>query len=551
MKHKKNRLIVLFSIIFVLCVIAACCVYRYYMNNPDNAINEYFEEINLGGKTCLIPNCDDVNGVLCSCNRCSLGYVKDGTGCKKRAQTSCHEGYYLYNGDCKSCPAGSECSGGTNQPLKCGDGLYSTGGARNCTQCRGTTSSDHTACYTCSLSYNKDINKVTLSYNNNGSVRNTNINGYVSSSITPTYEGKYTGTVYYADGNTCTATTNVSFGCQEGYYKASGSNKCEKCDGIIEMKDGAQICCIYEVTGFPGKLSPEDSIKLRFQSKEQKTGSRTACSASSATATITNTSKTGGFISSTAQDVYSYKSTSFGSFKDCSFVNMVATINGGIQIASGSAEVSSKWSGNKTTQIFNEGETIPSSKEDANAAGTSYYNPSGNSECTTNNGKQRCQVYTRACGTTTNQALYNYCCVNNGTLEMSTDAVPKLNQSEKSCPQDYTLLENVSESDCKITKPEIGSCNISEIPTSKQKGETNECEEAISITVDEGKQCTSTIDKTSFYEITCAKTVKTGFDYGNDSDITTKRELYKGEGFAFGINVETTINCKYTFYDEI
>ena len=148
---------------------------------------------------------------------------------------------------------------------------------------------------------------------------------------------------------------------------------------------------------------------------------------------------------------------------------------------------------------------------------------------------------------------YSFCCVDNGNLTLSTKAEYKEKVKKKECPDKWTLLEDVSKDDCKIVEEELGSCNMSDISPAKQTGEANGCEEAVSITVDEGKKCTNTIndENTNFYEISCAKTVKTSFDYGNDESGSTVRTLYKGEGFAFKINVETTVNCKYTFYDTV
>ena len=57
MKQKKWRLIILFSIIFILCIIAGYCVYKYYVNNPDDTTATYSEEINLGDApgVCIKP----------------------------------------------------------------------------------------------------------------------------------------------------------------------------------------------------------------------------------------------------------------------------------------------------------------------------------------------------------------------------------------------------------------------------------------------------------------------------------------------------------------
>ena len=545
MKQKKGRLILLFSIIFILCIVAGYCYYRYYINNKEETINEINEEINLGDcNSDCDRQCKSAGRGTSSYNYC---YTSCMSSCKP---TSCFPGSYVTNNGCKPCLAGTYSNGGkVTSCTKCEAGTYSTGAASKCTKCSGITNAGRTACYTCSFNYNNEFNKLTLNYNNIGDVRSVSINNYYTSSITPQHEGNYTGKVYYTDGSVCTATINVKFGCsQEGYYRPAGKTECEKCEsGVIAGNFlSGQICCKYSVEAnggaFPQKLSPSSKGNIKITKSDQK------CPVFGVAAT-NNRLGQGKTIFPFDGRNYDIVQFPYGDFMPCSTFNLSVIVNDKV-VVSKSADVSSNWSQNKIRQTFKFNETIPYGETNADRAGSSYRDPS---ECNyPGDGTKICSVYARTCGSGGGQTLYNYCCVDNGTLNMSNKAEYYENQIEKKCPNNYTLLDNVKKENCKIINEEVGSCNLSNIPSPTQTASANVCEDTVNITVDEGKKCTiaSTTEKTSFYEITCAKNVTTYFDYGNDGDASTIRTLHKGEGFAFGVSIDTTVNCTYTFIDE-
>ena len=144
----------------------------------------------------------------------------------------------------------------------------------------------------------------------------------------------------------------------------------------------------------------------------------------------------------------------------------------------------------------------------------------------------------------------DFCCVNNGTLELSDDASYVTDQVNNVCPNSgWTKLEDVKKEDCVIKEEKLGSCSVGK-DNKQTKEDAKVCEGTTKVELADTTQCTDEIyENTNFYEIGCKKTINTHFDYGNDGKDNTVRSLYKGEGFSFGINVETAINCKYIFYD--
>ncbi len=147
---------------------------------------------------------------------------------------------------------------------------------------------------------------------------------------------------------------------------------------------------------------------------------------------------------------------------------------------------------------------------------------------------------------------YSYCCVDNGYVELSNDVYYEKNKQSKVCKDGYTLLENVSEANCKKPPALAGSCKSSPIIPPEEKEEADECETEVTLEINDGQRCTNNSEENnSFYSITCVKTYASNFDYGSDDSKTTVRELYKGGGIPFKINVATTYNCNYTFYNTV
>lgn len=147
---------------------------------------------------------------------------------------------------------------------------------------------------------------------------------------------------------------------------------------------------------------------------------------------------------------------------------------------------------------------------------------------------------------------YSYCCVDNGYVDLSNDVYYEKNKQSKVCKDGYTLLENVSEANCKKPPAVAGSCKSSPIIPPEQNKSATECESNVLLEINDGQRCTNnTEENNSFYSITCVKKYNSSFDYGNDGSSTTERKLYIGGGISFKINVDAIYNCNYTFYNTV
>ena len=461
MKQKKGRLIILFSIIFILCIIAGYCVYKYYVNNPDDTTATYSEEINLGDApgVCSKPKSA---AILSSCKNVNCSTKKSSGAC-----------------NASPCCSWNACANITN----CKTYSVNRSGQCVCSECK-----DH------------------FELKNGGRTCMPKQQS-VSVCCVKTKSG---------DFETKSGSAICSAAFSANTYVHSG--ECNLCSNIK--------------ISIPIKASPEPGITIKASSKPED---GLECEW-----TISAGSKKGKLTCGIGADC----STTLSGFTPCTKVNVNVS---GPSSASGRVEIESKFSLEEEKKTLKAIDTIPKTAFDADFAGKSYYGNENN--CVTNSdGTKNCLVHVRSnCGES-----YNYCCVDNGTLLTSSIATYMENQPTKSCPTNYALLANVSKEDC-VIKNDLGSCDASDIPSPVQTGKAAVCEDSVSIKVDGGKQCTNTVnnEKTNFYEIACVKTINTNFDYGNDGKIDTVRTLYKGEGFAFGINVDTTVNCKYTFYDEV
>ena len=372
-------------------------------------------------------------------------------------------------------------------------------------------------------------------------------------------------------GSKCAGGTAQPVACTNKTYSTGGQSVCAQCSGVVNSTktkcykscdyiEHAGECfdagCSWDYTGggtckkstscsnvsisTDGKVSPNNNITVRGHINGA--GIDGICEFK-----LTATSNRGQTVSgklvcsgNTCKNAY------VGKYPACTYVTVTAEGRGTI----GVVEVETKFTEETVEKDFDSSANIPGSNTAANIAGTSYYGREN--DCISNaDGTKTCPVHVRSkCNTPT---VYSYCCVNNGIIEASTDAIYKEYEPSKVCPANYTLLTNVKKENCKIKKEELGSCDTTTVSSPKKKLQADVCEDTVNMPVDEGKQCTNTVNsqKNSFYEITCAKVVKTNFDYGNDGSNKTTRTLYKGEGFAFGVNIDTTTNCKYTFYDAV
>ena len=159
------------------------------------------------------------------------------------------------------------------------------------------------------------------------------------------------------------------------------------------------------------------------------------------------------------------------------------------------------------------------------------------------------------CGSTAIKS-YNYCCVDNEYIGVSDNVIwaeyklkentSTFNACEYYYGKGYTYV-NATQAQCHKPTPVAERCQYSSTGLKKAEENTNSCEEAKEISISEGEKCSDSDPSKSFYTIKCDRTAKTNFDYGDDNDTSTVREIYKGQGFKFGIKVESTIECRGEF----
>ena len=176
--------------------------------------------------------------------------------------------------------------------------------------------------------------------------------------------------------------------------------------------------------------------------------------------------------------------------------------------------------------------------------------------------------YTRGICGTQPIPTYSYCCVDKQFIGVSNektsknttggvkwaDNVIRNNDCKYYFGNEYTLATNPDGSavpKSKCSAPEIiNRCNSTYQSFKVEPKSTNNCEETVEIDLNEGEKCSDNSNnkvENSFYTINCNRKVKINFDYGDDGVSNTVRELYLGQGFKFGINIETVIECEKTF----
>lgn len=207
-----------------------------------------------------------------------------------------------------------------------------------------------------------------------------------------------------------------------------------------------------------------------------------------------------------------------------------------------------------------------------------------NCKVTDEEGKVECDSYfTRGkCGAQPIKT-YSYCCVDNQYIGTSSEKAKtgdnqggvkwadhvlynhdQMKNGKYGCAyyfgNNYTLATNPDGSTVpknKCSPPEIiNRCSSTPKTLTNQVsgGTTTQCEEEVTLKYNEGEKCSDNSDgniQNSFFAINCSRTVKANFDYGDDGRTDTPRDLYKGQGFKYGITIKTIIECDKSFYDDI
>ena len=268
--------------------------------------------------------------------------------------------------------------------------------------------------------------------------------------------------------------------------------------------------------------------------------------------------------SSDCKVIYSHPNGCVTPTKECQSVTVTATLNG--TKASGTVYALKEWEEVEgsvfTTKVLNS-----DNKDDADAwigsnrAGEKAEMEYGELKSTTiEPDGEVVYEYTNYhkrgdCGTS-RVKTYSFCCVDNEYIGVSDNVkwadhklknnTSTFNACEYYYGKGYTPV-NATQAQCHKPTPVAERCQYSSTGLKKAEENTNSCEEAKEISISEGEKCSDSDPSKSFYTIKCDRTAKTNFDYGDDNDTSTVREIYKGQGFKFGITVESSIECRGEF----
>ena len=467
------------------------------------------------------------------CSNCPAGKYSSSAG--SATCTTCPAGTYSTGGStsCTKCKAGTYSPAGSSNCYKCPDNSYSREGSGSCTKCADNQTTDGTTGCTkkpCGeYAYADSCRSAGCYWNYEGS-------GYCVNQPRYCPENQYS---YNGQCRNCPEGTHQSAGnhinclmdnmfCKKGEFQIVRSRtdmECKPCNGGALVK-------------IPTSISPGQS-QIEVKTATSDTWSFAECG-------VLTISPTGDVVDPRDR-VRNITLTG----KACSTIKVTVSWNGGS--ISKEVNVREKWTlvkGVETSSLI-----IYANRTIADMNGGDFY---GKHNCDKNN-PSVCDVYTRTCGSVPTvvkppeNPKYNYCCVDNGLPALSSDVKYYKDQTSKSCPSGYSLLE-IKESECVKPNTVPGSCKSSPIVATAKNETANTCEGNVSIQINDGQRCTNTnSDKVenSFYKIDCTKKINSKFDYGNDNSTSTKREIRKGNGINFIINVDTVYNCKYEFYDSI
>ena len=527
-RNKNYLLLIMFSMMIVCLFVIFMPITSYEVNREYNNVfkdnaetkdiimynnNDYVdlhdEEISLGdtcgydcsgylsGSTCYSGTADGNTKDTCTGHWVSYHCYKFSSAATYKC-TSCDRGKYINGNSCSTCPSGKYCRGGSSQPINCSPGTYSTGGASSCTPCPAGTYQDasgQTRCKSC-------------------------------------------------EGNTYTNTT--------------GQRTCKKC-GVNRVQSDHQGCrtCSANTTFDDKKTSPGDPANFYVVYRD-------CIGRLSITGTGGTTSGSSNINGSGAMPASIVTNT------PCTKMSVDVTLsNDGASLSAGKVEVEvvDEWRtictdcsiqedlDNKFYADKNAADSYGSGKEALSDSNGNYYHYD--------------EVKSRSCNKPKPIKTYDYCCVDNELPGLSQTVFSVTRARSQNCNYyagikgkpiaAYTLLlaspdGNFNMSKCQAPPPIPGTCKPSPIivDNNQQKNATT-CETTMTLSTSDGEQCTNNDNNSnkSFYRIKCNTDVKTKFEYADDDDTNSSRSLLRGQGFDYGIYVDSKVTCEYTFYDDV
>ena len=480
--------------------------------------NDKNDEIQLGD----IANCaTETTG-------CSVGTLNSSGKCEYQYESTCYRaaccstcngpGSAGWDGHCcKGCYESYSCTlTATVDPetvcSKCKDG-YESNGSGGCKACAKGYAGTGGTCSACGDG----------KWSNGGATSCSNIDaGCYGSSGTSSCPNKCSaGSFSLAGAASCTKCTG------QGYQDESGKSSCKKCFG--DVSDNNAKCDECKILSF--------SVTPRVPTYKEP-GTTLLLSA-----TFSHCDN--------YKPVYSPGET-YSTPDSCGSIEASVKISGdgGSDSRSKTIYTKNAWKGNSTIVT----RKALSSKVAANSSGDNIWG-----KCTPHEvpGYYICTNVQTRCGASSSSVevpSYNYCCMDREYMGISNDTKWRQYWPEKDdCPSSLNYkIEQTKENEGKVNENtcvpyEVPNyCSPSKLKETPQNIETKECEDSETILLNsQGSECVN--GEKSFYKIKCSREVRANFDYGNDNDKNTVRELFVGQGFEFAIKAITTVKCKAIF----
>ncbi len=327
-------------------------------------------------------------------------------------------------------------------------------------------------------------------------------------------DGKDKGTKY-----TCTKHKKCT-SCNAGHYLSDGKCPEIKVGSVSGGGSKAYLAKGESATfSFSAKGDPSSASGFSPRWSVSPSGGASG-SGSGASYTLTASGAKAGTGSSCATTTYTVKAESGGTSKTAT------------------AEVCvycSAWKGPHTGKFFykQKKNTSPT------AAGCYYFV----GEQAVEGGYSYTAYYTRCCGGSPPSNDLGACYGNKEYLGIASKADWLLKPTSELSHK----YANVKSEDCHPIN--VSVCKVNFPNTNPQTVNTDICEDTKTISYKDTTECSNNDDskKSNFYTIVCERSITTAFDYGDDNSTTTSRNLYRGQGFGFGIDVKSTHTCTAKF----
>ena len=433
----------------------------------------------------------------------------------------CSAGTYPSGGECKTCPAGSYCTGGLYVSAKkqlCSDGKTSNSGSTKSSDCYCPSGKymDNGTCTTCPAGSKCDGKNKTACGVGEYQPRTG------QSACLKCGKGTYqnmTGQRF------CQACKSERY----EYQDLTGQSSCKTCAGTVDA--GATSCkveqkCTVNVTTGRQTVTIGESYNVNVSVSSACNGKILSFSVQNGTTSAPNSITINGSFG------FSYNVTPIESCQNSSFSARVSNTSDrvNVNVRPTWTKTSGNWSiDNSKVQ------SAPHSRADAEARNIDHYY-SSLGKCS-NSPEKICyrEYWSRGCdgGPATQLPEIEACYKNNKTGEYTW--------GKHNNDSNYTKLDLTKE-EC-VTPKDVDVCIESEIvaPSSTKNAV---CNGDVSFNASDSKSCTVNASESDFYKITCTENLQTKL---NPSEMTT---IKLGLGFKYNIDITTTRVCKGVFDSE-